>query len=146
MKFKAAKGFNEKDLKMPERKTEKAAGYDFYAQATVSIPPNSVAVVPTGVQTDGMPEDQFLQISLRSGTSIQRPLLMANGVGIIDADYEDTGEDIGIILFNRSMSVPVTIEAGERIAQGVFLNYNTVEDEKKPTEKRTSGKGSTGSK
>jgi dUTP pyrophosphatase len=93
-----------------------------------------------------MPEDKFLDIRLRSGTSIGRPLLLANGAGVVDADYEETGLPIGVILFNRSSDVTVMIEKGDRIAQGVILPYYTVDDEKKPTKKRTGGSGHTGSK
>lgn len=131
---------------IPERKTKKAAGYDLHADETVTIPPLGVAVVSTGIKTEGMPEDQFLDIRLRSSTSINRWVLLANGAGVVDADYEDTGLPIGFILFNRSTTVPVTIDKGERIAQGVILPYYTTSDEKKPTRKRTGGSGSTGTK
>lgn len=126
---------------IPERKTENSAGYDFVAGETVQIPPLHAAIVPTHITFEGMEPDQFLMITLRSSVSVKRPLLMANGVGIVDSDY--AGNDIGVILFNRSVSVPVTIDKGERIAQGILLKYGKTE-EKKVTRKRSGGFGSTG--
>lgn len=132
------------DAILPERKTENSAGYDFCANETVRIYPGEVVVVKTGITFEDMPEDMFLQLTLRSGTSIKRPFVMANGVGIIDSDY--AGNEIGIILYNRSMTIPAVVDKGERIAQGILLKYLTTEGEVKPTEKRTGGMGSTGIK
>lgn len=128
----------------PTRATENAAGYDFYAAESVRILPGEVKVIPTGITFEGMGTDEFLQLSLRSGISIKRPFLLANGVGIIDSDYE--GQEIGIILFNRSQNIPAVIDKGERIAQGIILKYLKVENESKPKRKRTGGFGSTGEK
>ena len=130
------------DAIIPTRATEHSAGYDFYAAETVRIMPGEVKVVPTGITFEGMEADEFLQLSLRSGVSIKRPFLVANGVGIVDSDYAD--QEIGIILFNRSQNIPAVVDKGERIAQGVILKYYTAEGEKKPTRKRTGGYGSTG--
>ena len=130
------------DAIIPTRATEHSAGYDFYAAETVRIMPGEVKIVPTGITFEGMQADEFLQLSLRSGVSIKRPFLLANGVGIVDSDY--AGNEIGIILFNRSQNVPAVVDKGERIAQGVILKYHTVAGEKKPTRKRTGGYGSTG--
>lgn len=126
----------------PVRKTEKAAGYDFYALEQVTIPPLKKAKVPTGIGTEGMEDDEVLILKLRSGTADKRPLVLEGGV--IDADFEETGEDIQLILLNHSPSIPVTVDKGERVAQGIILNYKTTDTEKKPTTKRKSGLGHTG--
>lgn len=130
------------DAIIPTRATEHSAGYDFYAAETVRIMPGEVKIVPTGITFEGMAPDEFLQLSLRSSISIKRPFLLANGVGIVDSDY--AGNEIGIILFNRSQNIPAVVDKGEKIAQGVILKYHTVAGEKKPTRKRTGGYGSTG--
>jgi dUTP pyrophosphatase len=129
------------DAIIPTRGTEESAGYDFYANETVRILPNQVAIVKTGITFEGMPKNGFIQLSLRSSISIKRPFLMANGVGIIDADY--AGNEIGIILYNRG-TIPAIVDKGEKIAQGILLKYNTVSNEEKPTKKRVGGYGSTG--
>lgn len=128
----------------PVRKTEKAAGYDFYANEQVTINPLQKAKVGTGVATVGMEDNEVLILKLRSGAANNRPLVLEGGV--IDADYELTGEQIHLILLNHSPSMPITIDKGERVAQGVLLEYKTTEKEKRPTQKRKSGLGSTGDK
>jgi dUTP pyrophosphatase len=128
----------------PVRKTEKAAGYDFYANETVTIYPLQKAKVGTGVATVGMEDNEVLILKLRSGTANNRPLVLEGGV--IDADFEITGEQISLILLNHHPSMPVTIDKGERVAQGLLMEYKTTEKEKKPTQKRKGGIGSTGTK
>lgn len=131
------------DAILPERATQYSAGYDFYANETITIPPNDVAILKTGVTFEGLPTDSFIQMALRSSVSVNRPLLMANGIGVIDADY--AGYEIGAILYNRSNNIFVTIEKGERIAQGIIVKYGKAE-EKKVTTKRVGGTGSTGTR
>lgn len=129
------------DAIIPTRGTEDSAGYDFFANEDVRILPNQVAVVKTGISFEDMPKNGFIQLALRSSISIKRPFIMANGVGIIDADY--AGNEIGIILWNRG-NIPAVVDKGEKFAQGILLKYYTVEDETKPTTKRKGGYGSTG--
>lgn len=128
----------------PVRKTEKSAGYDFYANETITIMPLQKAKVGTGVTIVGMKPNEYMLMKLRSSVALNRPLILEGGV--IDADYEETGEQIHLILFNHSASFPVTIDKGERIAQGIVMEYKTTDKEKKPTQKRTGGIGSTGTK
>ena len=129
---------------LPKRATEHAAGYDFYALESVRIMPQETKIVRTGITFEDMPENMYLQLSLRSGIALKRPFLLANGVGVVDSDY--AGKEIGIILFNRSTNIPAVVDEGERIAQGVLLTYHTVDEEEKPKAKRRGGYGSTGTK
>jgi dUTP pyrophosphatase len=129
------------DAVEPTRATENSAGYDFYSNEDVRILPNEVKVVKTGISFEGLPANGFIQLQLRSSISIKRPFIMANGVGIIDADY--AGNEIGIILWNRS-NIPAVVDKGEKFAQAILLKYNTIDGEEKPTAKRTGGLGSTG--
>jgi dUTP pyrophosphatase len=131
-----------KTAKIPTRKTKFSAGYDFYADETITIPPLGVVVVPTNIGIEDMKTNQYLQVSLRSSSSIEIPVVMANGVGIIDADYP-SDQSIGCILFNRMPNMRVTIDKGMRIMQGVLLNYHTIDDEIPPTKERVAGYGST---
>jgi dUTP pyrophosphatase len=125
----------------PTRATKNSAGYDFYASDSIVIKPNEVAIVPTDISFGGMNTDQYLQLSLPSGVSIKRPVLMANSPGIVDSDY--AGKPIGVILFNRSLKHNVLIDKGTKIAQGILLKYYTTEDEVVPLVERTGGFGST---
>ena len=65
--------------------------------------------------------------------------------GVIDSDYYDnytTNGNIAIKLRNNS-DTPCVIEKGERICQGVFLKYLTVDNDKADGG-RIGGFGSTG--
>jgi dUTP pyrophosphatase len=126
----------------PVRKTENAAGYDFYANETVIIKPLTKEKVGTGVATVGMLPHEVLILKLRSGTANNRPLVLEGGV--IDSDFELTGEQISLILLNHHPSMSITVDKGERVAQGILLEYKTTDSEKKPTQKRKGGIGSTG--
>ena len=69
-----------------------------------------------------MPEDEVLEINNRSSGPKKKGLILANSVGIIDADfYNNTDNDgeIGFMFYNI-MPFDVTIDAGERIGQGIF--------------------------
>lgn len=82
-------------------------------------------LVPTGVKVY-MPKNQFLQISVRSSCPLKYWLILANGVGIIDADYYNNPDNEGHIYFQMINLFPVDIvlKRGDKIGQGIFLNYN----------------------
>lgn len=129
---------------LPTRKTLHAAGYDIAAAATVTIQPGAVALIPTGLKVY-MGPGEVLLLAVRSSLGIKRRLALANGIGVIDADYVDNPENEGHIhigLENRGTE-PVEIAAGERIAQGIFLPYLLVADDQ-PGGARVGGFGSTG--
>jgi dUTP pyrophosphatase len=88
--------------------------------------------------------DEVLMLYVRSSIGIKKGLVLANGTGIIDYDYysnEDNDGNIGICLLNIS-DKEVTIEAGERIAQGIFLPY-LISENGNSEEERKGGIGST---
>jgi dUTP pyrophosphatase len=72
---------------------------------------------------------------------------LANGVGVIDADYADNPDNEGHILVAIANLGPaaVTIAAGERVAQGIFMKYLTTADDAADGD-RLGGFGSTGSR
>lgn len=128
------------DAILPVRSTKYSAGYDFYSVESVVIPPNEVKIVKTGISFEDMDKDSYLQLSLRSSVSIKLPLLLANGVGIVDSDY--CNNEIGIILYNHG-NEELTINKNEKLAQGVLLKYQTVTNEEEINNERTGGFGST---
>ena len=100
-------------------------------------------LVPTGIKCQLEP-DTYLQLSVRSSLSLKHWLILANGVGVIDADYynnEDNEGHIYIQLINLS-PFEIKINKGELIAQGIILPYNTTIDDN-ATNKRVGGFGST---
>lgn len=103
-------------------------------------------LVSTGIKCKLDP-NTYLQLSVRSSLSLKHWLILANGVGIIDADYynnEDNEGEIYLQLYNLS-PYNVQIKKGEMIGQGVILPYYTVtEGEDSAGFIRTGGLGSTG--
>lgn len=86
----------------------------------------------------------FLQLSVRSSSPLKYWVMLANGVGIIDADYYNNPDNEGEIflqLFNLS-PFNLQIKKGETIGQGVILPYLTTENDE-ATGERIGGFGST---
>ena len=126
-------------IKLPQRMTEKSAGYDFFANATYSIKPNEIVKVWTDVRAF-MNDDEVLILDVRS--SMGGRFMLANTIGIIDADYvnAENGGNIGLFLKNIS-DKKQTILKGDRVGQGIFLKYLTTDDN--VHNKRKGGFGST---
>jgi dUTP pyrophosphatase len=127
---------------LPTRATQHSAGYDFYSPTSVYVPAMQQMLIWSNVKAY-MQEWEVLQIYVRSSTGIKKGLMLANGTGIIDKDYYnniDNEGNIGICLFNRT-NKDVKIERGERIAQGIFINY-LVADNGNSEEIRNGGIGS----
>src|SRR6185436_7571816 len=89
------------------------------------VQPGEVALVPSGLVIK-VPANHFLGIFARSSTPLKRGLMVANGVGIIDADYCGPKDEIKIQVLNFT-AAPVTVRTGDRLAQGVILPCNRVE-------------------
>ena len=139
-----ARKFIDKEIKLPTRGTSKAAAYDFYSNDTYTIEPNQIAKIWTDVKAY-MCDDEVLLLDVRS--SMGGKFMLANTIGVIDADYysnEGNDGNIGVFLKNISNET-LTINEGERIAQGMFFNY-LVADNGNTDEIRNGGFGSTGTK
>lgn len=133
-----------KGIRLPERKTEKSAGYDMEAATAVELLPGKITIVPTGLKAY-MPSDEYLAIFVRSGMAIKRGIMLVNGTGIIDADYYGNADNEGhimVALYNTGEET-VRIKKGDRIAQGIFQKYGKTDgDSAQGT--RSGGIGSTG--
>ncbi len=143
-RFEVVSKYDKADVTLPERKTKGSAGYDLSAAVSVKIPPKEIGFIPTGVKAM-MPDDEVLQVYPRSSLSFKKKLIKANSVGIIDSDYYNNPDNEGeiiLILYNFGQEEAV-VEKGERVAQGVFMKYYTVDDDNSKV-KRLGGFGSTG--
>jgi dUTP pyrophosphatase len=132
-------------ISLPEPATNRAAGFDLAAAADIEIPPHSIRLVGTGLVI-AVPDGYFLGIFARSSTPLKRGLMVANGVGVIDADYCGPGDEVKIQVLNFT-DAPVKVSKGDRLAQGIVLpcprvEWNEVEEMTVPTR---GGFGSTGS-
>lgn len=149
--------------KIPTRGSEYAAGYDLYADNTVTIHPEENQLIHTGIAIE-IPEGYFGAIYARSGLATKQGLRPANCVGVIDSDYRG---EICVCLYNdshyteariepneyggSSLCFPVInreIKQGDRIAQLVIQKFEPVEfeevDKLDSTDRGEGGFGSTG--
>ena len=135
--------YNNNNVPMPVRSTSKAAGYDFFSPVQITIAPHSHECVFTNMKFV-CEDDEFLMLCNRSSFG-KRGMSLANGVGIIDADYygNPTNDgNLGFLLKNNT-DQPITIEQNEKIGQGIFMKY-LIADDDNATGTRTGGFGSTG--
>jgi dUTP pyrophosphatase len=131
------------DALLPEYQTADAAGFDLASVAEVTVEPGRVALIPTGLVIK-VPFRMFLGIFARSSTPLKRGLMIANGVGVIDPDYCGAADEVKIAVVNFTHE-PVTVRAGDRIAQGILLHAPHVEwVEGVADEKSRGGFGSSG--
>ena len=184
-----------KDGKMPTKGSEFSACVDLYAREDIEVKPSETTLIPLGVCLDlsklkelkydsfdtedelekwmiEFKKSHYVQLMLRS--SLSKKLIIANGVGIIDIDYEDEmmirvhnplTQDLTSIIslaFASASAVldetnehgdkmnkiekekTVTIKKGDRVAQIALLNHNTDLFGITSDEKRVGGFGSTG--
>jgi dUTP pyrophosphatase len=92
-----------------------------------------------------VPNGYFLGVFARSSTPLKRGLMVANGVGVVDADYCGPDDEIKVQVLNIT-DQPVVVKKGERIAQGIVLpapevRWEEVDEMSTPTR---GGFGSTG--
>jgi dUTP pyrophosphatase len=149
--FELANGYHYTS-ELPIQMTGKSAGYDFECAEEVTIYPiwkhiftnigtllalpkevalgGSIAdldklIKPTLVKTGikaYMRDDEALFLYNRSSNPLKKRLILANGTGVIDADYYGNEGNDGHIMFqfiNFGM-FPVTFKKGERVGQGIF--------------------------
>lgn len=143
--FEVVTKFKDQEINLPKRKTTGSAGYDFESAVNVILPPKKITFVTTGIKAY-MQEDEVLQMYPRSSLCFKRSLMKANSVGIIDSDYynnPDNEGEIMLILYNFGDN-EVIIKKGERIAQGIFTKYLSIDNDNTNI-KRLGGFGSTGS-
>ncbi len=107
---------------LPTRASEGAAGYDLVARQGVTLAPGARALVPTGLWL-AIPEGWEAQVRPRSGLALRHGVTVLNSPGTIDSDYRG---EVGVILINLG-EAPVTLAAGERVAQLVFAPVATVQ-------------------
>lgn len=87
-------------------------------------------LVPTGIKCE-VPEDMYLELSVRSSCPLKHWLIPANGVGIIDADYYNNPDNEGHIFFQIINLSPfdIILKKGDAIGQGIFKKYYLTDDD-----------------
>lgn len=143
-RFEIVTSWKDKNINLPKRKTACSAGYDIESAVDIDIPPKRTKVIATGLKVK-LNNNEFLSIFIRSSMAIKHGIILVNGTGIIDADYYNNEDNEGHILcalYNMGDKV-FHVKKGDRIAQGIFMNYGKVKNDK-TNDKRTGGIGSTG--
>lgn len=131
------------DAKVPEYKTESAAGCDIHSIEEVKIKPGESALIRTGLAFE-FENGYFAMIAPRSSFALKNNLDVPNSVGICDSDYR--GEYLMAI---RNLGTKEAIvEKHERIGQIVFVPFVQAQFEEVEnlgeTQRGTGGFGSTG--
>lgn len=180
------------DGKLPTRATRYSACVDLYANSDIVIEAGSTKLIPLGVMIDldalykklaptfshigQEPEfeehcneiledfmhSHYIKVAIRSSLSLKQGLIISNGEGIIDMDYEG---EIGLIVHNpyKKQDIEeiinikngfkedfsdsgVVFKKGDRVAQATLIEHKShlfgIESE----DERTGGFGSTGTK
>ena len=146
--FEIAKGWEGKNINLPIRKTAKSAGYDVEAAEDTIIPVFENGCKPTLIHT-GLKaycqDDEWYMLANRSSNPSKKKLVLANGIGIIDADYYCNPDNDGEFLFAyyNIGTEDLQIKKGEIIGQVVFQKFLVVDNDNASGE-RTGGFGSTG--
>jgi len=130
---------------LPTRATMKSAGHDFVLREDIIVRPGYTLITWTDVKVL-LNDNEMLKIHIRSSLGFKKKLMIANGTGIIDADYSDdsntsTGGNIAIALYNYGTEA-VRLKKGDKVAQGIIENY-LVTDDDNVEEIRDGGIGST---
>ena len=135
------------NIKIPERKTRFSAGYDICTPVDIIIPQFSRVVIPTGIKVVFNPDEMeswHLQMYVRSSVGIKNGVVLTNGTGIIDSDYQfaDNDGDMMLALMNTTYEA-VEFMAGDRICQAVFALHGITSNDFAFGD-RIGGVGSTG--
>lgn len=136
--------FNYEDIVIPARQTIRSCGYDFTCPYEITIKPNEVANIYTGIKVK-LEDNEFLMVVIRSSKGRKEGLVLANQVGIIDADYYNNNDNDGhIIIAIRNVSGKERIvKKGDRIAQGIIQKFYIADEDKVISNIRKGGFGST---
>ncbi len=104
---------------LPAYATQASAGLDLRAalDRALTLAPGDAALVPSGLALHIGDPSLCAMVLPRSGLGHRHGILLGNGTGLIDADYQGP---LLISVWNRGRE-PFTIEPGDRIAQLVIL-------------------------
>ena len=145
--FEIAKGWEDKEINLPVRKTKFSAAYDLEAAEDTIIPSFKSGMKPTLIPTGlkaYMEADEVLKLFPRSSGPKKQGILFPHSVGIIDKDYYGNEDNDGHLLVQciNIKDEDVLIKKGEAVAQAMFQKYLVIDDDNAEG-LRTGGFGST---
>lgn len=145
--FEIAKGWENKDIHLPIRKTKHSAGYDIEAAEDITIPIYKPGIkptlIPTGLKAYCNDDEWFMLVNRSSGP--KKGFVMANSIGIIDADYYGNESNDGHFYFQyfNFSDHDLEVKKGDVIGQVIFQKYLVTDNDIVSSEIRTGGFGST---
>lgn len=131
--FEIAKGWENKGINLPVRKTKRAAAYDIEAAEDTVIPAFRTGIkptlIPTGLKAYCADDEWYICASRSSGP--KKGLLMPHGLGVIDSDYYENENNDGHFFFQyyNTTDKDIIIKKGEAIGQVIFLKYLLVDND-----------------
>lgn len=163
--FEICKGYEEKDINLPIRKTRNSVGYDIEAAEDTIIPsiwktvfanmgkflkgqndysPIKPTLVKTGIKSY-FSEDEVLILANRSSNPGKKGLILANSIGIIECDYYENPDNDGHLMYAYYNFFPTdtVIKKHDTIGQAYFQNFLIADDDLTTNAKRIGGFGST---
>ena len=131
--FEIVKGYEDKDICLPIRKTKFSAGYDVEAAEDVVIPVYTPGIkptlIPTGLKAYCAEDEFFMLVNRSSGP--KKGFLMANSIGIVDHDYYGNIDNDGHFYFQyfNCSDHEITVHKGDVIGQVIFQKYYLTDDD-----------------
>lgn len=132
---------------LPSYATEGSAAIDLRAciSESVFLKPGECKLIATGIAINIANPSYAAMILPRSGLGHKKGLVLGNGTGLIDSDYQG---ELMVSCFNRSQET-IEIQPLMRFAQLVIVpvvqaNFEIVEDFSQQSARATGGFGHTG--
>ena len=131
--FEIAKGYEDKGISLPVRKTKNSAGYDIAAAEDITIPVYKPGIkptlIPTGLKAYCEENEYFMLVNRSSGP--KKGLLMANSIGIVDSDYYGNIDNDGHFYFQfwNVSDHDLEIKKGDIIGQVIFQKFLITDDD-----------------
>lgn len=131
------------EIMIPKRSTKYSAGYDICIPCDVTLKVGETLKVHTDLKCN-MDKDLVMLILPRSSVGIKKGINLMNTCGVIDSDYYGNDSNDGNIILPliKTFGEEVTLKAGEKVAQAIFVRYATSNDI--VDTERKGGVGSTG--
>lgn len=132
--FEIAKGYEDKGINLPIRKTRNSAAYDIEAAEDIILPSfkkgMKPTLIPTGIKAY-MKSDEVLLIVPRSSGPKKQGISFPHNVGVIDSDYYGNSENDGHIFIQciNLKDEDVLIKKGDAVGQAIFQKYLTIDDD-----------------
>lgn len=134
-------------LPLPKYGSDGAAGLDLQAEIDepILLDPGERALVSSGIAINLGDSALVAKMYVRSSIGHKHGIVLSNGTGIIDSDYQGP---IGMSLYNTS-NKPFVIQRGDRIAQLVIspvlqVSLKECTEFSSATKRGVGGFGSTG--